>query len=218
LGFSYRSWGGNRPGSGRKPKGANAGVSHKQREDLTASQPILVTMRTVDELRGLRGDELFDLVRKRLRDAVREDFRVVHFTVLGNHIHMVVEADDARALAKGMQGLSIRVARAVNRHYGRTGKVWADRYHSRVLKTPTEVRHALCYVLNNYRRHAAQLGRTLPKEFVDPCSSALWFDGWDRTPRVTAPPLRGGFPGARSWLLRVGWRKAGVIRIEAVPG
>ena len=118
MGFDYRTWGGKRRGSGRKPKGTKAGVSHRTRDVGSAGEPVLVTMRMVDGLRGLRG-KVFERVRECLRDAVRADFRVVHFTVMGNHLHLVVEAEDRRALAKGMQGLAIRVARAVNGHLGR---------------------------------------------------------------------------------------------------
>jgi REP element-mobilizing transposase RayT len=77
----------------------------------------------------------------------RFDVRVVEFSVQGNHVHLLVEAPDRHALARAIQGFSIRVAKGLNRMMGRTGRVFDDRYHARVLRTPTEVRHAIRYVL-----------------------------------------------------------------------
>src|SRR5262249_18232229 len=67
--------------------------------------------------------------------------------------HLIVEADDNEALSKGMQGLGVRIARALNRVMQKKGKRLADRYHAHVLRTPTEVRHAVQYVLRNHLRH-----------------------------------------------------------------
>jgi len=83
---------------------------------------------------------------------------------------LLVDAD--AELRRGVQGLTIRVAKAVNRALGRRGKVWDDRYHARALPTPREVRHALVYVLQNCRKHLPGF------RGLDPRSSAAWFDGW----------------------------------------
>jgi hypothetical protein len=70
---------------------------------------------------------------------------------MGNHIHLLVEAVDRRALARGMQGLGVRIARGLNAVMRRSGRV--DRYHAHILRTPTEARHARTYLLHNARRH-----------------------------------------------------------------
>jgi hypothetical protein len=131
--------------------------------------------------------------------------------VQGNHVHLLVEAADTRALRSGVQSLVIRIARRLNRLLMRRGKVWADRFHARALTTPRAVRHALVYVLANFRKHAPGAGAML-----DPCSSAPDFEGFrDRAPdsvparRATSPP--------RTWLLRQGWRRHGLIRVDEVP-
>jgi hypothetical protein len=149
----------------------------------------------------------------------RGRFRLVHFSIQTNHVHLIVEAASASDLASGMKSIGSRLARAVNRVFGRTGPVLADRYHLHVLRTPREVRNAIAYVLMNARRHAAKLGRRLSREAgIDPASSGRWFDGW-RTPRAqrTAqdPPA---VALARSWLLRIGWLRAGLIEPWEVPG
>ncbi len=141
--------------------------------------------------------------------------RIVHFSIQSNHIHLIVEAQGTAALSLGMQGLSVRLAKRLNKHLGRRGKLFPDRYHAEALKTPTQVRHALRYVLNNARKHAVR--RKFMQRWVDPCSTAGTFDGWTSTPRCpddSAPAM----PQAGTWLLRVGWRKRGRIPIDDTPG
>nr|WP_232287395.1 hypothetical protein [Anaeromyxobacter dehalogenans] len=151
--------------------------------------------------------------------AARSTFRVVHFALEGNHLHLIAEADGSRALSSGMQGLCIRLAKGLNRMMGRRGKVFADRYHARVLGTPTEVRTALAYVLLNHRSHLARMGKPLGRGGVDRFSSGGWFDGWrgggagaavrEAARSITAAP--------RSWLLSTGWRRRGLLSCDEVP-
>jgi hypothetical protein len=108
-----------------------------------------------------------------------------------------------------MQGLSVRLARALNKLWRRKGKVFADRYHARCLRTPREVRSAIAYVLHNARRHGAQVHG--PDEY----SSGPWFDGWTRP--VVHPERSSPVASAKSWLLRVGWRRHGLIRPDELP-
>jgi hypothetical protein len=143
--------------------------------------------------------------------------RLVHFSVQSNHVHLLVEADDHHALSRAMQGLATRLAKRLNHRLERQGAVFADRYHARALKTPLEVRRALVYVLHNYRRHTVAPGR--PSGF-DPLSTAPYFDGFASSiahPPSTAPP--GVRPAAlpRTWLLRIGWRRHGLLGALDVP-
>lgn len=215
LALKFRSHGGKRKGAGRKPKGDRPGVSHRARPELTKYEPVHVTLRVVRDLPNLRSRRAFGAVRTALiAGAERFGFRLIHFAVLSNHLHLICEADDREALFAGMKGLKVRLARAINRVAQRRGTVFTDRYHAQVLKTPTQTRNALLYVLNNFRRHSAQAGRRLAARFVDPCSSADVFDGWRE--RHAVPTL---LATARSWLVRWGWRKrSGPLSISAVPG
>ena len=131
----------------------------------------------------------------------RFGFRLVHYSVQGNHLHFIVEANDRRALSQGMQALTVRMARALNRMMRRRGKVFADRFHAHVLRSRREAAHALRYVFGNFARHARSWGQEIRASYCDPFSSVAWFAA--EVPEgapVTAP---------RTWLLRVGWKGAG---------
>jgi hypothetical protein len=131
-------------------------------------------------------------------------------------VHLLVEADHKVALSRGASGLAIRLARRVNGVLGRRGRVWGDRYHARPLATPREVRHALVYVLMNWRKHVRGA------RGLDPCASAFWFDGWrGHAFSPMAPPLgRQDAPPvapARTWLGSIGWRRHGLVDIGERP-
>ena len=146
----------------------------------------------------------------------RDGFRICQFSVQGNHIHLVIEADAAPALSEGMRAWTIRVARAINRVMGRKGKVFPHRYHAVRLRTAKQVRAALCYVLQNARRH----GLEVPVGCPDPFSSAWWFDGWrhERWRRGLGPPAEGPtVAAAEGWLLTTGWRRWGLIGPDELP-
>ena len=142
-----------------------------------------------------------------------EGFRVVHFSLQGNHLHMIVEAEHESILSKGMQGLNTRLARRFNKLLGRTGAFFADRYHCKVMSTPLVVRRVLAYVLNNWRRH--KLANLTQADWVDPFSSARWFDGFRGKPHVSSEPCPVSAP--RSDLLKGAWKIHGLIDVREVP-
>jgi len=200
--------GGKRDGAGRKPKSERALVTHAKRPKLTSHNPLIVTTRLLPGLPNLRREKTLVTLREVLsKGSDRFGFRLVEFSIQSNHLHFIAEADDARAIARGLQGLLVRVAKALNREWGRRGKVLSDRYHSRILRTPRDVRHALVYVLQNARKHGAQLIG------IDAHSSGLWFRGWrDRVARTPSP-----IAAAQSWLLTTGWLRWGLLRTSERP-
>jgi putative transposase len=155
------------------------------------------------------------VIREAIRAASHDEFRIVCFSVQHNHLHFIVEADDARSLSRGVQGLAIRIARAINRLLHRDGVVFADRYHRHDLASPRETRAAIAYVLQNWRKHAAERGEKCDRG-PDPCSSGPWFDGWSKPIiKSTDPPP---VADATIWLLTTGWRIHGPIAPEEKPG
>jgi REP element-mobilizing transposase RayT len=152
--FAFRTWGGKRKGAGRKPKRERAGVVHRKRPMLKKRFPVHVTWRMEKGVWNLRTRRCFSaLARAFWGGANRFGFRLVHYSVQGNHVHLLVEARDERALSRGMNGLGVRVAKGLNRVMGRHGKVLGDRYRSHILRTPTEARRARSYLLQNARKH-----------------------------------------------------------------
>ncbi|HEX6272592.1 MAG TPA: hypothetical protein VFZ53_06125 [Polyangiaceae bacterium] len=140
-----------------------------------------------------------------------------------DHVHLIVEASDARALSRGVQSVAIRIARFVNALVLRRGRFWADRWHGRALTSPRQVRSALVYVLANFRKHE----KTQCGAGVDAFSSAAQFDGWKLSHHVELP--RAGPPFHRAmarwvvisptqtWLGATGWKRAGLIALNEAP-
>ena len=196
--------GGARPGAGRKRSTGKVGVPHRRRERHVARHPVHVTMRARGGLPSFRGDRLLlEGIQGSIAASEKPGFRVVHFSVQSNHLHLIVEADDERALSRGMQGLSIRMVRAAHRALGHGGTILADRYHAHELETPRETRAALLYVLQNWAKHG-------PGGDYDLRSSAPWFDGWTRPPEIESGPCLVATP--RTLLIRMGWRRHGLLR------
>ena len=136
-------------------------------------------------------------------------FRITHFSIQSNHVHLIVEAGGKLALSRGLRGLGIWLARRVNERLGRRGRVLADRYHLRELTTPLAVRNAIVYVLQNHVHHARS------RYLVDECSSARWFGGWaERLPPADTPPP---VAASRTWLGSTGWLRHGRIRLDEGP-
>ena len=185
--------GGKRTGAGRKPKnGEKAGVSHAARPQFKARHPVHVTMRVLPGVGFLRGYSRKRAIENALREVkLRFGTRVVHYSIQGTHLHLIVEVDEPRALSRAVQGLAIRLARALNRISGRVGKVFADRFHAHVMKALREVAYAVRYVLENVRHH---LREDVAPEGADPCSSAGWRGGRSGDEIPVSP--------ARTWLLR----------------
>ncbi len=215
--LSFPNRGGPRQGAGRKPKGNKAGVKHEPRGPLASRHPVHVTLRLRSGLASLRRKGEYAVLLGCFEKArERFGFRLVHYSVQNNHLHLLVEAKGREALSRGMQGLMIRLAKGLNRHWNRKGRVFADRFHDRVLKTPKEVRSALVYVLHNAKKHGLRM-----KLGMDYFSSGAWFRGWKESFTLRGHARR-ACSEARTWLLSVGWRKRGLVSLweqpQAAPG
>ena len=187
---------------------------HRTREAIPAHSPVHATLRVRPDVPSLRTVAVVREFRRSLAEACeRGDFRVSHYSLQGDHAHLIVEARSKEALASGMNSIGARLARTVNRVTARTGRVLDGRYHHRVLRTPREVRRALAYVLLNARRHLRKRGSTASGVRLDPASSARWFDGWRRQAAGSAsePSAHPEVARPRTWLLRVGWRRHGLM-------
>ncbi len=205
-------WGGARKGAGRKKLSKHQ--SHRVRETFSRRMPVHVTMKMAKDVRGLRGRRMYKAVEAALWAAApNEDGLLCDFSVQNDHLHLVMDAANSKAMSSAVRGVAIRVAKAINRLCERNGRVFDDRYHARVLRTPTEVRRVRHYVRDNFRKHLRErlqtertqaqaawisvggdnrevLRRILQSSvWIDPCSSqAVRADG-------------GTWPAGRCWLL-----------------
>src|SRR5215470_12853838 len=213
--------GGKRRGAGRKPKGMRARESHAARAEFKASQPLHVVMRVVRDVGSLRRRDRYKALREAtITAAMRERFRIVHITLQRDHVHMIVEAENKAALAKGMQGFMISAAKHLNRALGdgerrRRGKVFNDRYHVEIITSPTQARHTIGYVLGNWRKHNEDQVGLARTWLVDPFSTGVLFADWKELDgRPWMWPIREGYDPMivfrpRTWLLAEGWMRGG---------
>ncbi len=221
----FKTWGGARKGAGRKPRGRRASERHRRRPKLRKEHPVHVTLRVVPEVGRLRQQRAYRAAQRALvTTRRRRNFRICHLSLQGSHMHLIVEADNDVALAKGMQGFEISCAKHLNAAIfdslgeRRRGTVFPDRYHARHLTTPRQVRNALAYVLCNWRRHGEDRGsRARFDRFSTAGYVHLWSDDLEQTAvdeRTQLLPV--AFP--RTWMLRRGWRKHGWLDPWERPG
>src|ERR1041384_4081876 len=170
--------GGKRKGAGRKPKGPRAGAPHQMRPQIRPNMALHIVLRVVSAVGSLRRREMYKAIREAtMTAAMRERIRIVQISLQRTHVHMMVEAKSKGALARGLQGFQISAARNINTVLGdgkcrrRRGQVFADRYHLEVITSPTRARHALSYIVNNWRKHGEDRRGLARTWLVDPFSS-----------------------------------------------
>jgi REP element-mobilizing transposase RayT len=219
----FKKRGGKRRGAGRPPKGKRAGSPHKERPFLHERYPVHVVLRVVSAVANLRRRCVYEAIRDAtLTTARRENFRIVHLSIQRNHIHLLVEAEHKKALASGMQGFQISAAKHLNAAISkgkpgprRRGSVFPDRYHAEIITSPRQARHALNYVLNNWRKHEEDRRAPMSSWKIDWFSSAAMFPDWVeygdaaflwRGPETYHPLI---VYQPKTWLLRAGWRRGG---------
>jgi len=184
-----------------------------------------VTIRTMSDLPSLRQRQTYAAIRAASTAAAKQQaFRICHLSIQDTHLHLIVEANDKGALARGMQSFQISAARQLNKLLARRGRVFDDRYHLVVIRSPRQMRNVLIYLLGNWRKHGADC-RVAPTWLIDPYASGFAFPGWKE--------LRQGIPlwpasvttgwlvvkPPTCWLLRAGWeRGGGAISVFEVPG
>ena len=227
VGRGGKPRGGKRPGAGRPPKGERAGVPHAPRPSVKASTPLHVVLRVAKAVGNLRKRDMYRALREStIVVAKHEDVRIVHVSIQKNHLHLIVEADGKAALARGMKSFQVSVAKRINRRMPlvngrrRRGTVFPDRYYMEVITNPRQARHALAYVLNNWRKHGEHRAPEMRGRRVDPFSTAGLFRDWKGGPLASNAEL--GFEPLvvwepRSWFLTVGWRRYGLIGVYEHP-
>lgn len=208
-----KGWGGKRSGAGRPNKSQT--VNHMKRTEVNFKVPLMITMKLKPGLKGLRTKKMLKKFEQCGKEVKKFGLHILHFSIESNHIHFKAEARDNQSLGSGTKSLGARLGKAVRKEIGGKGSVFAGRYHLKALKTPTETRNAMAYVLLNQSKH--QKRHPYPDEF----SSAIHFYDWKALLgknigpvlanwKMRKKPLPDYLSEPRSWLAREGWRKARV--------
>jgi REP element-mobilizing transposase RayT len=215
--------GGARPGAGRKPNvSGRPGVDHRPRAALASRFPVHVTLKLRSGLPRLRSGREYAALRAAFAAGCARNlsgaFRLCHYAVLNDHLHLICEAEGRQALSRGLQGLLIRIAKALNKLWSRRGSVFADRYHDHILKSPREVRNALRYLFGNGKKYAAEGREVKVPQAIDTFTSAPWFDGFRE--RITVKGIEAivrPVADSHTWLLTEGWLRHGRLSVHEVP-
>src|ERR1700733_15120277 len=96
-----------KPGRGRPRRtGPRDYVVHRARPFVESNHPLHITWKMVAGLPSLRGFERARIIGRTIRQANarnaarRSRFGVIHFSIQGTHLHMIVEAGDRKTLTK----------------------------------------------------------------------------------------------------------------------
>ncbi len=219
---AVNGWGGKRRGAGRKNRSGE--VSHSRREKVDFRKPLHLTLKLKDSRWSLRCEEMSAAFKSSAKGAKKFGLRILHFSLLKDHLHILVEAQDNDHLARGMRSFGARFGKAVRKIVGGRGSVFQGRFHLRVITNPTQMRNTLIYVLHNFSKHARLL------KHIDRYSSAPHFDRWRellgraagsileeliQSCRASAVDNQRGkvdlpefLCAPRSWLAREGWARA----------
>jgi len=135
--------GGRRPRAGRPPKAEGEHTGHRARVAVSSRHPVHVRLAMVTGIQLRRGNGQAALRAACAEGKGRFELRLVCVKVIGSELHFLVEAKDRDALTHGMQGLAVRIARAVNKALGRTGKLFVARYQACSLRTAEQTRAAV---------------------------------------------------------------------------
>src|SRR6266478_2928744 len=99
LPLAERGRGGKRANAGRKRLGPKR-MPHRARPVHKKSHPVHVTLRVVHGVASLRRKVPYRLIKHAMAmGKARDGFRLVHYSVQSSHMHLIVEADDARVLS-----------------------------------------------------------------------------------------------------------------------
>jgi REP element-mobilizing transposase RayT len=138
-----------------RPAIHDRGIRHISRDPIKKLTALHLTIKIIREKAGLKNKAMLKVLQRAIVKARSKGLAVVHYTLEFDHIHLLVESGNHQELGKAMQSLGVSLSMAINRLRGLQGKVFKTRYHLRKLKTPTEIRNVIKYILGNTVKHRA---------------------------------------------------------------
>ena len=153
------------PKNAGRPAIHDIGIRYIKRAHIRKPTPLHLTIKLI------RADIQNKIILKALRRAIMrarlQGMEIIHYSLEHDHVHLYAEARDNGTLAQGMKALGVTLAKRINGYFKSKGSCYKTRYHLRILKSASEVKNVLNYILKNGIKHK----RT--KNVVDPYNSAI---------------------------------------------
>ena len=142
------------------------------------------------------NEDRFEFVDMLAAETQRAGVRILAYTLMTNHIHLIAVPESQESLSVAMRRCLSDYARAFNRRCGYTGHLWQARFYSSAL-APQYLWNAVRYVERNPVR-----ARMVLRAEDYPWSSAEYHCGLRDTDALVSPasPFKGALADWSAWL------------------
>ena len=136
----------------------------------------------------LNSDEIKTMFIEILKEAKKKySFKLKHFCIMSNHIHLLIEPTNGTSLSRMMQWILSVFAIRFNKIFGQIGHVWYDRFKSKIIQnfkqflrtfayiSDNPVKAGLCITATGYRFSGIRFIREKLFDFIDPPEFFLYF-------------------------------------------
>ena len=151
------------PKNAGRPAIHDKGIRHRKREEIKRARPLHLTIKLN------RAQMQNKMILKHLKHSIKrgrlKGLRIIHFSLQNDHVHLYAESESNLILTQGMKALGVSFAKRINKHFKTKGQVYKTRFHLRVLRSASEAKNVINYILKNGVKH----NRT--KSFIDSYSS-----------------------------------------------
>lgn len=77
------------------------------------------------------------------------EFKLYHWVLMNNHVHLLIETKEGSSLSKLMQGINLAYTIWFNRKKGKVGHLWQDRYKSALVERDNYLLECRRYIERN---------------------------------------------------------------------
>jgi REP element-mobilizing transposase RayT len=127
------------------------GIRHRKREEISRPRPLHLTIKL--NRADIQNKTVLKILRNAIQRARLRGLKIIHYSLEHDHVHLFAEGESNLILSKGMQGLGVSLSKRINNALKIKGQRYKTRYHLRVLKSATEVKNVINYILKNGIKH-----------------------------------------------------------------
>ncbi|MEI8348179.1 MAG: transposase [Pseudomonadota bacterium] len=143
-------------------------VPHRLREEIPKKKPVHVVWHLNPHVPPCRRKNILLIFKKAVLKGRLMGLKVIHFSLMNNHLHLLIETENKKALAKALQSFAISFTKRLKNFNGlKKTPIFKERYFCHILKSLREVKHAIHYILMNGKKAG------LSRYDIDPYSSAI---------------------------------------------